>query len=150
MTQDKVSVSGEVSKFFDGAIRNIRSKDLKYSNYFGHVMSYDGQIIETTSLPGIIGSYCAIYTNEGAKVSGEIVAVKQDKVVVLPYEDNLDIRVGDLVLLLQPQQEVEVGVGLLGRVIDGLGEPLDGLGPIKFSTKIDLNGSRINPFAHTP
>ena len=146
MTQDKVSVSGEVSKFFDGAIRTIRSKDLKYSNYFGHVMSYDGQIIETTSLPGIIGSYCAVYTNEGAKVGGEIVAVKQDKVVVLPYEDNLDIRVGDLVLLLQPQQEVEVGVGLLGRVIDGLGEPLDGLGPIKFSTKIDLNGSRINPF----
>ena len=34
----------------------------------------------------------------------------------------------------------------MGRVIDGLGEPLDGLGPIKCSTKIDLNGSRINPF----
>ena len=66
------------------------------------------------------------------------------------YDSNLDIRVGDKVLLTETQQEVGVGDALLGRVLDGLGKPLDGLGKIKLSDKKSLNGSRVNPFERQP
>ena len=113
-------------------------------------MSYNGQVIEATSLPGIVGSLCTICSQTGEEFYGELVGVGEFKVDILPYELNLDIRVGDKVLLTETQQEVGVGDALLGRVLDGLGNPLDGLGKMKLSDKKSLNGSRVNPFERQP
>ena len=113
-------------------------------------MSYNGQVIEATSLPGIVGSLCTICSQTGEEFYGELVGVGEFKVDILPYELNLDIRVGDKVLLTETQQEVGVGDALLGRVLDGLGNPLDGIGKIKLSDKKSLNGSRVNPFERQP
>jgi flagellum-specific ATP synthase len=124
--------------------------NLLNSNYFGKVLSYNGQVIEATSLPGIVGSLCTICSQTGEEFYGELVGVGEFKVDILPYELNLDIRVGDKVLLTETQQEVGVGDALLGRVLDGLGNPLDGLGKIKLSDKKSLNGSRVNPFERQP
>ena len=52
--------------------------------------------------------------------------------------------------LVQVAQEVQVGDELLGRVIDGLGNPLDQLGSIECPTALSLNGSSLNPFERTP
>ena len=135
---------------FTGSLRNVSVSNLLNSNYFGKVLSYNGQVIEATSLPGIIGSLCTICSQTGKEFYGELVGVGEFKVDILPYELNLDIRVGDKVLLTETQQEVGVGDALLGRVLDGLGNPLDGLGKIKLSDKKSLNGSRVNPFERQP
>ena len=135
---------------FTGSLRNVSVSNLLNSNYFGKVLSYNGQVIEATSLPGIIGSLCKICSQTGKEFYGELVGVGEFKVDILPYELNLDIRVGDKVLLTETQQEVGVGDALLGRVLDGLGKPLDGLGKIKLSDKKSLNGSRVNPFERQP
>ena len=135
---------------FTGSLRNVSVSNLLNSNYFGKVLSYNGQVIEATSLPGIIGSLCTICSQTGEEFYGELVGVGEFKVDILPYELNLDIRVGDKVLLTETQQEVGVGDALLGRVLDGLGNPLDGLGKIKLSDKKSLNGSRVNPFERQP
>ena len=135
---------------FTGSLRNVSVSNLLNSNYFGKVLSYNGQVIEATSLPGIIGSLCTICSQTGEEFYGELVGVGEFKVDILPYDSNLDIRVGDKVLLTETQQEVGVGDALLGRVLDGLGNPLDGLGKIKLSDKKSLNGSRVNPFERQP
>ena len=135
---------------FTGSLKNVLVSNLLNSNYFGKVLSYNGQVIEATSLPGIIGSLCTICSQTGEEFYGELVAVGEFKVDILPYELNLDIRVGDKVLLTETQQEVGVGDALLGRVLDGLGNPLDGLGKMELSDKKSLNGSRVNPFQRQP
>ena len=135
---------------FSGSLKNVLASNLLNSNYFGKVLSYNGQVIEATSLPGIIGSLCTIGSQTGEEFYGELVGVGEFKVDILPYDSNLDIRVGDKVLLTETQQEVGVGDALLGRVLDGLGNPLDGLGKIKLSDKKSLNGSRVNPFERQP
>ena len=135
---------------FTGSLKNVLVSNLLNSNYFGKVLSYNGQVIEATSLPGIVGSLCTICSQTGEEFYGELVGVGEFKVDILPYELNLDIRVGDKVLLTETQQEVGVGDALLGRVLDGLGNPLDGLGKIKLSDKKILNGSRVNPFERQP
>lgn len=135
---------------FTGSLKNVLVSNLLNSNYFGKVLSYNGQVIEATSLPGIVGSLCTICSQTGEEFYGELVGVGEFKVDILPYELNLDIRVGDKVLLTETQQEVAVGDALLGRVLDGLGNPLDGLGKIKLSDKKSLNGSRVNPFERQP
>ena len=138
--------SNEPTNYFTGSLENVSVSKLLQSNYFGKVLSYNGQVIEPTPLPGIIGSLCSIFARTNEEFQGELVGVGENKVDILPYESNLDIRVGDKVFLTETQQKVGVGDALLGRVIDGLGNPLDSLGKLKLLDSISLNGKRINPF----
>ena len=110
------------------------------------MLSFTGHIVTASSIPANIGSLCNIQVGNGLSVNGEIVAVSKDYVEILPYDANSRIRVGNEVLLIEDGREVYVGDELLGRVIDGLGNPLDQLGEIKLSKKMGLNGSEINPF----
>ena len=138
--------SSEPPNYFTGSLENVSVTKLLQSNYFGKVLSYNGQVIEATPLPGIIGSLCAIFARSNEEFQGELVGVGENKVDILPYESNLDIRVGDKVFLTETQQQVGVGDALLGRVIDGLGNPLDSLGKLTLLDSKSLNGKRVNPF----
>ena len=138
--------STEPPNYFTGSLENVSVSKLLQSNYFGKVLSYNGQVIEATPLPGIIGSLCSIFARSNEEFQGELVGVGENKVDILPYESNLDIRVGDKVLLTETQQTVGVGDALLGRVIDGLGNPLDSLGKLTLLDSKSLNGKRVNPF----
>jgi len=138
--------SSEPPNYFTGSLENVSVTNLLQSNYFGKVLSYNGQVIEATPLPGIIGSLCSIVARSNEKFQGELVGVGENKVDILPYESNLDIRVGDKVFLTETQQQVGVGDALLGRVIDGLGNPLDSLGKLTLLDSRSLNGRRVNPF----
>ncbi len=138
--------SSEPPNYFTGSLENVSVTKLLQSNYFGKVLSYNGQVIEATPLPGIIGSLCAIFARSNEEFQGELVGVGENKVDILPYESNLDIRVGDKVFLTETQQQVGVGDALLGRVIDGLGNPLDSLGKLTLLDSKSLNGRRVNPF----
>ncbi len=140
----------ESDNYFLRALQSLQSTQLVTGSVFGSILSYNGQVIETSPLPGIIGSLCTISSKNNEDLKGEIVAVKENKVDILPYESNLDIKVGDTVFLTETQQEVKVGNALLGRVIDGLGDPLDGIGKLKLSERKGLNGDRINPFNRKP
>ena len=140
----------EPTNYFTGSLDNVLVSNLLHSNYFGKVLSYNGQVIEATPLPGIIGSLCSIFARTNEEFQGELVGVGEYKVDILPYESNLDIRVGDKVFLTETQQKVGVGDALLGRVIDGLGNPLDSLGKLTLSERKSLNGSRVNPFERQP
>ena len=138
--------STEPPNYFTGSLENVSVSKLLQSTYFGKVLSYNGQVIEATPLPGIIGSLCAIFARSNEEFQGELVGVGENKVDILPYESNLDIRVGDKVFLTETQQQVGVGDALLGRVIDGLGNPLDSLGKLTLLDSKSLNGKRVNPF----
>ena len=118
--------------------------------YSCKVLSFNGHIVTASSIPANIGSLCNIQVGNGLSVNGEIVAVSKEYVEILPYDANSRIRVGNEVLLIEDGREVYVGDELLGRVIDGLGNPLDQLGEIKLSKKMGLNGSEINPFERQP
>jgi len=142
--------ASEPTNYLTGSLDNVLVSNLLHSNYFGKVLSYNGQVIEATPLPGIIGSLCSIFARTNEEFQGELVGVGEHKVDILPYESNLDIRVGDKVFLTETQQKVGVGDALLGRVIDGLGNPLDSLGKLTLTDRKSLNGSRVNPFERQP
>lgn len=64
-------------------------------------------------------------------VSGMVLNLEQDSVGVVILGEDRDIKEGDLVKRTKKIVQVPVGDGLLGRVVDGLGNAIDGLGPIK-------------------
>ena len=86
--------STEPPNYFTGSLENVSVSKLLQSTYFGKVLSYNGQVIEATPLPGIIGSLCSIFARSNEEFQGELVGVGENKIDILPYESNLDIRVG--------------------------------------------------------
>ena len=136
--------------FLDFALANIRKKKLIECLHTGSVTGFDGYIVTSSSHPCIVGSLCYVENDAGDRVTGEVVRIKESSVDIVPHDNSFAISVKDKVALVQVTQEVEVGDGLLGRVIDGLGSPLDQLGAITCEKSLSLNGSTLNPFERTP
>ena len=114
--------------------------------FSGQVLACNGQLIESSPFPASIGSQCTIKTRHGLSVKAEIIGFKENKNLIFPYENNSEIFSGDEICLSGKNKDVEVGSELLGRVIDGLGQPLDDKGPIKSTGNMNINGEYINPF----
>ncbi len=97
--------------------------------------------------PGLrIGSSCSIVnpsTNE--IVPGEAVGFKDDKILVMPLGEIRGIGPQSRIVPTTDQPTVTVGDALLGRTIDGMGNPIDGLGSIDAITKVPLYKEPINP-----
>lgn len=93
----------------------------------GCVVSADGTIIEAVGVAGAIGNRVALGT---AGLAGEIIGFRDGRALVMGLSPLAGIAPGALVLRETAGGDVAVGNALLGRVIDGLGHPLDGRGPI--------------------
>ena len=92
----------------------------------------------------------AVYDrNEGRRL-GRVVDMSRDWTAVQIFGNTTGLSADDArVEFLGKPMELRVGVGLLGRVFNGLGEPADGFGNILSSVCLDVNGLPINPYART-
>ena len=136
--------------FISSAISKLSIAPLSHCKHVGSVIAFDGYIVRVSSLPCIVGSLCSIENESGAKVTGEVVRIDEASVDIVPHDNSFAIAIGDKVILLEVSQKVEVGSELLGRVIDGLGKPLDQLEAPICEAKLNLNGTSINPFKRQP
>lgn len=136
--------------FIGSAMSKLSITPLSHCKHIGSVIAFDGYIVKVSSLPCIVGSLCSIENESGATVTGEVVRIDEASVDIVPHDNSFAIAIGDKVILLEVSQKVEVGSELLGRVIDGLGNPLDQLEAPICEAKLNLNGTSINPFKRQP
>ena len=141
---------GDRNDFIGSAMSKLSITPLSHCKHIGSVIAFDGYIVKVSSLPCIVGSLCSIENESGATVTGEVVRIDEASVDIVPHDNSFAIAIGDKVILLEVSQKVEVGSELLGRVIDGLGKPLDQLEAPICEAKLNLNGTSINPFKRQP
>jgi flagellum-specific ATP synthase len=134
------------ASFLDQALRSCRHAPVSSNAYQASVISFDGAIISTSALPCVVGALCLIENSYGRETTGEVVRIHRDSLEIIPHDTKCPIQIGDQVTLLQSRQEVDVGEELLGRVIDGLGNPLDQLPNPICNEKYLLDGISVNPF----
>lgn len=97
----------------------------------GRVNRVVGLVVETTRLPVPVGSLCRITSSlSKAVVEAEVVGFREDRSLLMALGDMRGVGPGDPVVCIQTQQMVAVGPHLLGRVLDGMGRPMDGKGPL--------------------
>ncbi len=107
----------------------------------GKVTRLVGMIIEVSGLSGPVGSLCRIEIGRNREpVLAEVVGFKDNTLMVMPYQDAAGVSPGCKTVLVSQSLTVPSGSGLLGRVIDGLGRPLDGGPPIHNLPQVKLNG----------
>ncbi len=96
----------------------------------GEVVRVVGTTVEAAGLNLQVGSICWIEREPDTLVSGEVVGFRDGRITLVPFGQLGGVRTGSRVRLREEQFRVPVGPGLLGRVIDGFGRPLDSRGPL--------------------
>ena len=112
----------------------------------GKITEIIGLTIESDGPKSSIGDLCYIYNDFGdAPTMAEVVGFKRDKILLMPLASPDGIRPGAFVVNSGGAMKVGVGNQLIGRVLDGLGNPIDNLGEIQFTDYRSTRGDAINP-----
>ncbi|MFS1460105.1 flagellar protein export ATPase FliI [Vibrio lentus] len=115
----------------------------------GKLVRVVGLTLEATGCKAPIGSLCLVETMPG-QMEAEVVGFSGDNLFLMPSEQITGILPGARVTPVTSESGIPVGMELLGRVIDGVGNPLDGLGPIYTEQRASFNAEPINPLARKP
>ena len=116
----------------------------------GQVIRIVGLLVESTGPAASVGEICEIRTGAGDRLPVEIVGFREGHLLSVPLGDTAGVRPGDAVVARGGALTVPAGDALLGRVIDGLGRPIDGAGPIDASHRSPLRPAPINPMSREP
>lgn len=112
----------------------------------GRVKKVIGLVIEASGPASQIGCVCDVFTESGGGVvSAEVLGFNEDSVLLMPLADIRSIGPGCKVVARKERAHVGVGPELLGRVIDGLGNPIDGKGPIAIDGEYPIYANPVNP-----
>ena len=111
-------------QYLDHYLHTINQLDLL--RVVGKVIQVVGLVIEAQVQGVSIGELCKIEISETFSISAEIVGFKEEKVLMMPYGKLIGIKPGSKVFASGNPVQVKVGPKLLGKVLDGLGNPLDG------------------------
>ncbi len=112
----------------------------------GKITEIIGLTIESDGPKSSIGDLCYIYNDFGDKpIMAEVVGFRKDKILLMPLASPDGIRPGALVVNTGEAMKIGVGNQLIGRVLDGLGRPIDTLGDIRFSEYKSTTADAINP-----
>jgi len=111
----------------------------------GKIVKVAGIVAEANG-PGLsVGSLCAIKNSEGLNVDAEVVGFNERRVIIMPFGEMRGIKPGSRIVAKSKRPAVQVGEAYLGRVIDGLGRPIDGKGIIRGERKYSIYGDVLNP-----
>ncbi len=112
----------------------------------GRVEQVVGMVVEGNGPRVPVGSLCSIAASGGdGPLPAEVVGFRRDRILLMPLGEMRGIEPGGRIALEDDESAVPVGKGLLGRVIDGLGRPVDGKGPLTPEAWYPLYADPLNP-----
>lgn len=112
----------------------------------GYVTKVVGLVVEANGPVTQLGSLCDIHGTEGEKpITAEVLGFRDKTVLMMPLEEIRSIGPGSRVVARQERASVAVGRQMLGRIIDGLGNPIDGAGPLRNEMYYPIYAQPINP-----
>jgi flagellum-specific ATP synthase len=136
----------------------------------GRLTRVTGLVMEAVGLRLAVGSSCSVILPNGKEIDAEVVGFADDRLFLMPASDVYGVVPGARVVPVEHPVEsprldapphprrrasdqarhVPVGPGLLGRVLDSTGKPLDGLGPLLVERSVSLHGRALNPLERAP
>jgi len=126
------------AKRFDAALQRVRHA--RVTETCGRVVQVIGLVIESEGPVAAVGEICRI---ESARHDGitlaEVVGFRNHHLLLMPLGELKGIHPGSEVTATGAPMRIGVGNALKGRVLDGLGRPIDGLGPVQTEQSVELN-----------
>jgi flagellum-specific ATP synthase len=126
-----------------------RLEDFSTFRWVGRVTKVVDYLVESEGPYCTVGEGCAVLTADGRTLAGEIVGFRDKTVLSMPLERPVGVRYGDRIVTRGTRPALRVGPGLLGRVIDGNGTPLDSQVPYGAREYWPLRGTAPLPLERT-
>ena len=104
-----------------------------------------GLLVESSGPAAAVGDFCEIRTLAGRRIRTQVIGFRNGRVLSMPLEETDGLQLGDSIVARPDQAKVPVGPGLLGRVLDGFGQPMDDGRPIDAAALYDLYCSPPGP-----
>jgi flagellum-specific ATP synthase len=113
---------------------------------FGRVSQVVGMVIEGIGPAAAVGDVCHIsVAGRPQPIPAEVVGFRDEKILLMPLGEVRGIEPGCRIMPLGASAQASVGKGLLGRVLDGMGQPIDEKGPIDYEGEAPLYARPLNP-----
>jgi flagellum-specific ATP synthase len=116
----------------------------------GRLTRMVGLTLEAVGFQAPVGSRCEVLGSGQKPIEAEVVGFAGETLYLMPTGDMRGLVPNAKVRPIRSDSQVPVGEGMLGRVVDGAGKPLDGKGPLKVRDKMPLHGEPVNPLARSP
>jgi len=112
----------------------------------GKLVRVVGLTLEAIGCSAAVGSMCKVETNDGF-IEAEVVGFSNERLFLMPSERLTGVLPGAKVIPQITQVGIPVGMELLGRVLDGMGKPIDGKGDVLTNETSGYSNARINPLS---
>jgi len=116
----------------------------------GKVTQVVGLVIEGYCPDTSVGAICEIRPQEGEPIPAEVVGFRNNKTLLMPLGEIRGVGLDSLITVRRDKASMGVGPLMLGRVIDGLGQPIDGKGPLHVEEEYPIYAAPVNPMTRPP
>lgn len=115
-------------------------REVPRANATGKVARSVGLLLESLGPPARIGEKCVVHSTSGRPpIVCEVVGFTGERLLLMPFEEVHDVGAGSVVEVVGGQMTVPVADQMLGRILDGLGQPIDGMAPIAAEAHYPVN-----------
>lgn len=116
----------------------------------GRLVGAQGLLLESVGCRLHTGQRCRIETVDGEWLDAQVVGFREKVSYLMPFKKASGLATGARVLPTHEKSDLMIGPAWLGRMVNGLGEPIDGLGPLKGDQPLSGTPPRVNPLRKTP
>jgi flagellum-specific ATP synthase len=131
----------------DAVLPHLRTPQPQRS---GTLVRLVGMTLEARGVMAPLGACCEVVGRHGHRVEAEVVGFNDKILFLMPFTEPAGVGPGDMVRVISNSSLVSLGPELLGRVIDGRCQPLDGKPPPECKELLSLLGRPINPMERGP
>lgn len=125
----------------DEALREVAPTESR-----GRVLEAVGTLVKATGVQARIGDLCELRASDGSwRRYAEVIGVQRQATLLMPFGELDGISVQTEVVHCGTAPTIRVGEGLLGRVVDGFGQPIDDLGPLQNAQDFPIHNRPPNP-----
>jgi flagellum-specific ATP synthase len=137
---------------FASSLKALRSAPFRSRGFVaqGVLNRLAGMTLEAAGCEAPVGSRCLVMQNDGRAAETEVVGFAGGSLLLVATDQLDGITPGARVIPTRRVFEARAGLGLLGRVLDGAGQPLDGRGPLRCEDRIRLQPRARNPLDRKP
>jgi flagellum-specific ATP synthase len=131
-------------------LRNLELDIVPVATPTGRLVGASGLLLESVGCPLRTGQRCNIETGAGEWLDAQVVGFRGDVSYLMPFKKPVGLSTGARVLPQQERDELRIGSSWLGRIVNGLGEPVDGRGRLGGDHVLDPQPPRVNPLKKKP
>ena len=127
-----------------------RLETMETWRWSGAVTQLIGLLVESQGPAAAVGDSLEVTTSSGRTIRTQVIGFREGRVLSMPLEETGGLQLGDTIVLRREEALVEVGPQLLGRVLDGFGQPIDELGALHGDARYELYRVPPGPLDREP